>query len=96
MSECNSNYLCAYGNNDFKWLIAEQYHGNSSWVDPFNADENNETDSWANRSTKYDGCLASGLEGDGDRVGMPRSDNDKNLAFYNADEASSMRTKGGC
>lgn len=39
LSYCNSNYICVWGNNDYKWLIAEQYHGQGSWLDPFTAEE---------------------------------------------------------
>jgi hypothetical protein len=27
ISQCNSNLMCAWGNNDFLWLIAERHHG---------------------------------------------------------------------
>ncbi len=99
LSDCNSNYMCVWGNNDFKWMIAERFHGNSEWVEPFDGDENNENDSWANRSVDYTGCLADGIDGGGDtgdRVTLHRNDNDNDLAWFNSDFASSMRTKGGC
>lgn len=96
LSQCNSNHMCAWGNNDFNWLIAEQKHGQGSWLDPFSASENDETDSYANRSATYTGCLAQHTGGGGDRVTMAKNSNDNNLASWNSDEASSMRTKYGC
>lgn len=96
LSECNSNHMCAWGNNDFRWKIAEQYHGQDPWLDPFNAEENDETDSWANRSATYTGCLAEHVDGEGDRLTMARASSDGNLAWFNSDMASSMRTKYGC
>lgn len=98
LSQCNSNYMCAWGNNDYNWLIAEQHHGNYDYVDPFNDGngENNQTDSYANKSGVYTGCLADGGSGGGDKVTMPRGGRDANLAWFNSDEASSMRTAGGC
>ncbi len=98
LSQCTGTNMCAWGNNDFNWLIANQAHGQSNWIDPFNDanGENNQTDSWANRSATYTGCLADSANGDGDRVTMAKASNDNNLAFFNSDEASGMRTKNGC
>ena len=98
LGQCDTNYMCVWGNNNYEWLIAKQYHGTSSWVDPFNNDtgENNQADSYANYSGTYTGCLADGAEGAGDKVTMPRGGRDDNLAYWNSDEASSMRTANGC
>lgn len=88
--------MCAWGNNDFAWLIAEQYQGKNYWIRPFSGEENDETDSYANRSVTHTGCLAANSDGSGDRVTMPRGSTDNNLASWNSDEASSMRTIYGC
>ena len=96
LSQCSSNYMCVWGNTDYIWLIAKQYHGNQSWVDPFSGDEDNQADSYANYSGTYTGCLAQDLNGGGGRVSMPRGGRDSNLAVWNDNEASSMRTAYGC
>lgn len=99
IGQCLSNKMCAWGNNDFNWLLAAQIHGQGpGFLDVFNngAGENDETDSWANRSADYTGCLAANDDGTGDRLTMRKVSNDPNLAFFNSDEVSSMRTKGGC
>lgn len=98
LNQCRTSRMCVWGNNDYQWLIANQFHGKSYWFDPFNDanGENNQADSYANLSSTYSGCLADGGSGGGDRVSMPRGKKDNNLAWFNADEASSMRTANGC
>lgn len=98
LDQCGSNKMCAWGNNNYNWLLAAQIHGQGSWLDVFNngSGEDNQTDSWANRSATYTGCLAADVDGGGDRIRMAKLDKDPNLAFFNSDEASAMRTKNGC
>jgi hypothetical protein len=90
--------MCAWGNNDYNWLIAAQVAGQNSWLDVFNDanGENDQTDSYANRSTTWTGCLSEDNDGGGNRVSMPRNSSDPNLASWNSDEASAMRTAYGC
>lgn len=98
LSQCDTNHMCAWGNNDYGWLLANQNHGQGSWLDVFNdgTGENDETDSWANRSALYTGCLAEDVDGGGDRLIMGKTSSDPNLAFFNSDMVSAMRTKNGC
>ncbi len=98
LSQCAYGKMCVWGNNDYQWLIAAQTHGNYRWVDPFSDanNENNQNDSYWNNSNAYSGCLADGANGGGDRVSMPRGQKDNDLAWFNSNEASSMRTKNGC
>ncbi len=96
LSDCNANHMCVWGLNDFRWMIAERYHGNSDWLDPFTGEENDENDSWANRSVTYTGCMAEHVDGGGDRLTMAEGSSDKDMAWFNSNETSSMRTKYGC
>lgn len=96
LSDCNNNYMCVWGNNDYVWKLAEQAHGQDSWLDPFNAEENDENDSWANRSATYTGCMAEHTNGGGDRLTMAKLSNDNDMAWFNSNETSSMKTKNGC
>lgn len=96
LSDCGDTRMCVWGNNDYKWKIADRASGNSSWADPFTGNENDEADSFANKSGTYTGCLAQHIDGGGDRVTMSRGQYEPNLAYFNSDEASSMRTASGC
>lgn len=98
LSECGTNKMCVWGNNDFKWLLAAQLHGQGDWLDVFNngKDENDQQDSWANRSAMYTGCLADDVDGGGDRIRMPEASKDNDLAWFNSDSTDAMRTKYGC
>ena len=95
LSQCDSNNMCMWGNNDFLWLIGERGHG-SSTVTNLSGDANDEMDSWANRSTSYTGCMFGAANGSGDRQTMARASNDNNVAPWNSDEVSSWRTANGC
>jgi len=94
LSECNSNHMCIWGNNDYQWLIGERYHGGG--ITDLSGDRNNQMDSWANRSATYTGCMFSGANGSGDRQTMARNSSDNNVASWNSDEVSSWRTSSGC
>lgn len=98
ISQCLSNKMCVWGNNDFEWLLTAQIHGQSSWLDTFNngAGENNQNDSWANRSATYTGCLADYQDGGGKRMEMKAASSDSDLAWFNSNFADAIRTKGGC
>lgn len=95
LSECDSNNMCMWGNNDYKWLIGERDHGLTSWSN-LSGDKNNEMDSWANRSASWTGCMAGSTGGDGDRQTMAKNSSDNNVAVFNSDEVSSWRTANGC
>lgn len=98
LSQCSSKHMCAWGNNNFDWLLANQAEGNATYVDVFNdaKDENDQTDSWANLSTTYTGCLRDNADGTGNSMTMAKASNDPNVSVFNSDMVSSMRTKGGC
>lgn len=95
-SQCYSSNMCAWGNNDYNWLIANQ-SGGQNLVDPFDDSigENNQTDSWANRSTTYNGCLYDG-QGSNPLVTMLKSNSEANMSFVVSDKTSSMKTNGAC
>ncbi|WP_181009222.1 peptidase inhibitor family I36 protein [Streptomyces sp. SM11] len=95
LSQCNSNNMCLWGNNDFAWLIGERGHGQSSFAN-LSGEKNDEMDSWANRSASYDGCMTEHANGGGDKQGMRRASNDNNVSPLNSDEVTSFRTSGGC
>lgn len=95
LEDCNSKYMCLWGNNDFKWMLVERYQGGYSWWN-LTGDENDEMDSWANTSSEYRGCMAEHADGGGSRQTMARVSNDDNVAPWNSDEVSAMRSSGGC
>jgi hypothetical protein len=98
LSQCLDNKVCVWGNNDYNSLLAAQIHGQSSWLDVFNdgAGENNQNDSWANKSSTHDGCGVDHVDGGGDRITFRRDDRDNDLAWFNSNFVSAMRTTGGC
>ena len=95
LSHCDSNYVCLWGNNDFKWMLTQRPAGSGTIVNLL-GDANNEMDSWANRSATYNGCGFGAWNGGGDRQTFWRADNDNNVAPWNSDEVSSWRTRYGC
>lgn len=98
LNQCGTNYMCVWGNGNYEWLIAAQVHGQGSWMDVFNDanGENNQQDSWANRSNTYTGCMADDVDGGGDRITMAKASSDPELAWFNSNSKSAMRTKNGC
>jgi hypothetical protein len=96
LSQCTGSKMCVWGNNDFNWLIAAQDHGQGV-IDVFNDanGENNQADSWANRSGTYNGCLYDG-QGTGALLTMGKTSNDNNVSVFDSDKTSSMRTNRGC
>lgn len=95
LSECPSDHMCLWGNNDFMWKIADRSAGSDTVVN-LSGDANNQMDSWANRSASYTGCGFGGSNGTGDRQTFGRNSNDNNVANFNSDEISSWRTANGC
>ncbi|MBE7326037.1 hypothetical protein IEQ44_15425 [Nocardioides sp. Y6] len=98
MSQCADNKVCVWGNNDYEWLLAAQLHGQRSWLDVFNngKGENNQNDSWANKSSRHDGCGVDKVDGGGDRITFWRDSRDPDLAWFNSNFVSAMRTTNGC
>jgi hypothetical protein len=96
MSQCGSDHMCVWGNDNYDWLLANQIHGQVNWFDPFGAGQNNEDQSWANRSSTYTGCVADGAYGSGGTITLSRNGEDPNLAVWNDNQGSSMRTAYGC
>jgi len=89
--------MCVWGNNDFVWLIAAQNHGQGV-LDVFNDSkgENDQADSWKNRSVDYAGCLYNHANGRDPLKTMPKGGKDNNMFFADSDKTSSMRTDGAC
>ena len=93
LDQCNSNRVCMWGNNDFKWLIGERAPG---WgLVNLSGDRNDEMDSWANRTTINAAAYATS-NGDGDCQTFAKVSNNHNVAFWSSDEVSSWRTNHGC
>jgi peptidase inhibitor family I36 len=95
LSDCPSNHMCLWGNNDFRWLIGNRAAGNGT-ITGLSGDKNDGMDSWANRSATHTGCMYQHAGGGGDRQTMGRNSNDNNVAPWNSDEVSSWRTRYGC
>lgn len=95
LSDCPSGHICLWGNNDYKWKIADRAAG-SGTITNLGGDANNEMDSWANRSGTYRGCGYGGANGTGDRQTFNINSSDNNVAPWNSDEVSSWRTRYGC
>jgi hypothetical protein len=92
-SDCPSNRVCLWGNNDFVYLIAVKapYEGLRS----LSGDANNQMDSWGNRT----GRNAAGYDysnGTGDCQTFSAGSRDNNVNYWNSDEVSSFRTDRGC
>jgi len=98
LSECGTNYMCVWGNNNYVWLLTAQVHGQSNWMDTFNdgKGENNQNDSWANRSVTYTGCISDYVDGGGKRMQLSPGSSDGDLAWFNSNFADAIRTQGGC
>lgn len=94
LSECGSNRMCLWGNNDFRWKVADRAHG--SGRANLSGDANDEMDSWANRSANYSGCMYEHANGRGDKQGMGKNSKDNNVNPANSDEVSSWKQNGGC
>lgn len=95
LSDCPSNYMCMWGNNDFKWMIGKRFHGNET-IANLSGDANDEMDSWANRSATHIGCMFEHAGGGGARQTMAKVSSDNNVAPWHSDEITSWRTKNGC
>jgi hypothetical protein len=98
LNQCLTNKVCVWGNNNYEWLLAAQIHGQTAWLDVFNdgAGENNQNDSWANKSKTYTGCGVDHVDGGGDRITFTKDSQDPDLSFLNSNFVSAMRTKSGC
>ena len=94
-SECASERVCLWGNNDYLWMLDERTAG-SSTINNLSGDANDEMDSWANNSGTYAGCMWSDANGSGDRQTLGRNSSDNNVAPANSDEVSSWRTAYAC
>lgn len=97
LAQCSGTKMCVWGNNGFNWLIAAQDSGQGI-LDVFNdaKGENDEADSWANRSGTYNGCLYNNSDGTGPLLTMGKVSNDTNVSVFDSDKTSSMRTNRGC
>jgi len=94
LTDCASAQMCLWGNNDFNWKIADR-SGGSGTITILSGSANNQMDSWANRSG-YVGCMYGASNGTGGRQTMGANSNDNNVAPWNSDEVSSLRTRYGC
>jgi hypothetical protein len=95
LSDCDSGNMCLWGNNDYRWMLAERTAGSSS-IENLSGDANDEMDSWANKSTTYAGCMWATANGSGDRQTLGRNSHDNNVSPANSDEVSSWRTAYAC
>jgi len=93
LDQCNSNRVCMWGNNDFKWLIGERAPGGG--LVNLSGDRNDEMDSWANR-TVIDAAGYATSNGRGDCQTFGRISNNNNVSYWSSDEVSSWRTNRGC
>lgn len=91
-SDCNSNYVCLWGNNDYQWMLIEKYT-NQEGTNLY-GEENNQTDSWGNRSTRN--ARAWDTHSGGDCWTLSAGERDPNLAPWNSDRFSRLATTGGC
>ena len=92
-SDCASDKVCLWGNNDYKWLIHTRNPGKGLLA--LTGDANNEMDSWGNRTTKN----ARGYDkanGTGDCQTFAKGSKDNNVAPWNSDEISSTASNGKC
>jgi len=96
LAQCTGSNMCVWGNNNYDWLLAAQAHGQGV-IDVFNdaKGENNQADSWQNRSNTYAGCLYYG-QGTSALLTMVKASKDDNVSFTDSDKTSSMRTNGPC
>ena len=97
LSQCLTDKMCVWGNNNYEWLIAAQLHGQGV-LDVFNdaAGENDAADSWQNRSNAYQGCLYDHSDGTHSLLTMPKASKNPNVSWTDSDKTSSMRTNAGC
>ncbi|WP_250035713.1 peptidase inhibitor family I36 protein [Paractinoplanes maris] len=92
-SECLSNRVCLFGNNDFDWLLSMRGagYGNYNLI----SSVNDKMDSWINR-TGTNAAGYSNANGSGDCQTFHSNSKDNNVNFANSDEVSSWKTNGGC
>ncbi|MEO3926306.1 hypothetical protein ACQEVC_08290 [Plantactinospora sp. CA-294935] len=95
LSDCATDRMCSWGNNDYLWMLYSRPHGESNYLN-FTGDKNDEMDSWANRSASHTGCMAEDANGGGYKQTMARNSNDNNVSPLNSDLVSSWRTTSGC
>ncbi|WP_143740203.1 hypothetical protein [Micromonospora echinospora] len=95
LSDCATNKMCLWGNNDYLWMIDSRDTGGST-IANLSGDANDEMDSWANKSNTYAGCMWSDANGSGDRQALGLNSSDNNVSPANSDEVSSWRTAHAC
>ncbi|WP_197087947.1 peptidase inhibitor family I36 protein [Micromonospora sp. HK10] len=95
LTECASNHMCMWKNNNFSGLIGDRNHGDAN-IQNLPSSVNDEMDSWANRSASYAGCMFADAGGGGDRQTMARNSKDDNVNPANSDEVTSWRTANAC
>jgi hypothetical protein len=95
LKDCPNNYTCIWNNNDFTGSRAHRAQGQGDYLN-VPAANNNEMDSWANRSASYISCGKHGENGTGAGQTWNRVSNDNNVAPWNSDQVSSWRTRYGC
>lgn len=92
-SQCNSNNVCIWGNNDFNWFLRGISSGTG--LTALSGSANNQMDSWANRTART-GAGHDYSNGSGDCQTWGAGTRDNNVNPANSDEVSSIRANRGC
>ncbi len=92
-SQCASNKVCLWGNNDYDWLLTSRSAGGG--VTKMPSGTLNRMDSWANRTTT-DARGYDNDNGTGDCQNFTRGSSNSNVSVWNSDEVSSTATNGKC
>ncbi len=92
-SQCNSNNVCIWGNNDYQWFLRGIVKGTG--LTALSGDANNQMDSWGNRTTGT-GAGYDASNGSGDCQTWSAGSRDNNVNPWNSDEVSSIRANHGC
>lgn len=93
-TQCDSGYVCLWGNRDYQWLIQERAGGYNAWYN-LSGEANNQMDSWGNRSIR-NARGTDGFNGGGYCQTFAAGSRDDNVAPYNSDKVSATNSGGGC
>ena len=92
-SQCGTDRVCLWGNNDYDWLLLTRTAGGGVQAMPYGT--LNRMDSWANRTTTnargYDNT-----NGTGDCQTFTRGSSNPNVSVLNSDEVSGTARNGAC
>jgi hypothetical protein len=94
ISQCNSGWVCMWGNNNYDWLLVQRYF--SYTVANLPTAINDKMDSWANLSTWGKAAAYEHYNGGGGCQSFDIVSRDPNVAPWHSDEVSSWKTNGLC